>query len=480
MFIEELVGSVHLEDHECEYKAKLDRSNTLGWLKTIAGFGNASGGTFYIGVEDKSHKLIGFDRESVDAERNFFNNQMNEHIAPRPLYKITFLRYEIREQERFVLKVDVSESPVKPIIVKYNGVPSIYIRREGFTNGATYEEIITMSIRSQSSAYDTLMSDCLYNRNDYRALLTFHKKHTGGQELTDKALASLGFYNEKNYLTNGAVLFKDDYNGHKNDIQCSVFAGLTRGSERIVTVNKFSGNITDAIEYAYSFVLQRMNHSLIKKADAHVDVDAFPRRALFEGIINAFAHRDYFLDGTQIQIDLFRDRLEISSPGSFFHGEPIRKTYDLSGIISKRRNELICGVLVHCDVMEAAGTGFDKIVEDYSDADEKHKPYICSASDHFTLVLPDLTYAAGVTDTSLPGLEFVPVPGGSNHDEQILSFCYHSARTAAAIAEHLKISNSTHLRKNILGKLIQSRYLTAEKVSRTMYYKTNQEKVRVV
>ena len=74
--------------------------------------------------------------------------------------------------------------------------------------------------------------------------------------------------------------------------------------------------------------------------------------------------------------------MEISSPGGFYRGEKLGKTYDLSGIISKRRNELICSVLVSCNVMEAAGTGFDKIVEDYKDADEKHRPFISSASDH--------------------------------------------------------------------------------------------------
>ena len=479
MFLEEIVDTSLIENNEVECKGKLDRSNVIGWLKTFAGFANANGGMIYVGVEDKSNKLIGLDRANADSERNYFNNQVNEHISPRPPYKINFIRYEIRDKERFILEIKVESSPVKPVVLKYDGIPSIFMRREGFTGGATYEEIISMSIHSQTASFDTLLSDQEYHANEYRSLREFHSQHTEGKELTDKALASLGFYNEAGILANGAVLFRDGYKEHKTDVQCSVFSGFTKGSERIVSVNRFSGNITETIEYIYSFVLQRMNHTILKLEDSHVEVDAYPKRALFEGIINAVAHRDYFLDGTQIQVDMFRDRLEISSPGSFYHGDPLPKTYDLSRNISKRRNELICGVLVQCEVMEAAGTGFDKIIDEYKKADKAHKPYIYSATDHFTLVLPDLSYADGVSSSLLPMLEFAPVPGGSRFDGDILSYCYDRARKSSEIASHLGISNSTHLKEKILGTLVSNGYLSKEKVSRTFFFRTNHDMVRV-
>lgn len=478
MYLEEITDAAPAENQEIECKSRLDRRNVIGWLKSFAGFANANGGTMYVGVEDKTNKLIGFDRTEADSERNYFNNQVNEHVSPRPPYQISFLRYEIRGQERFILAIRVESSQVKPVIVKFDGVPSIFMRREGFTGGATYEEIIAMSIHSQPASFDTVMSGEEYNSGDFETLRAFYRQHTGGKALSDKMLASLGSFNEKGLLANGAMLFRDHYAGHKTDVQCSVFSGLTKGSERIVSVNRFSGNITDSIDYMYSFVLQRMNHTLIKKSDSHIEIDAYPKRALFEGIINAVAHRDYFLDGTQIQVDMFRNRLEISSPGSFYHGEPLPKTYDLSKIISKRRNELICGILVQCGVMEAAGTGFDKIVEEYRDADDAHKPYIYSATDHFTLVLPDLSYTDGISN-SLPALEFAPVPDGSRFDAEILSFCYGNARKAAEIAAHLGVSNSTHLKEKILGTLVANGYLTKEKVSRSFYYRTNPEMVRL-
>lgn len=479
MYLEEIVEGVQLENDKFEAKAILNRDDVVGWLKSIAGFANASGGEFYIGVEDKTNKLIGFDRKAADNERNYFNNQVNEHLTPRPGMKISFVRYKINENERFVIKVSVEESAVKPVILKYKNIPSIFMRRDGFTNGATYEEIIDMSVKSKKTQYDLLVSDVRYNPDKLSDLRAFYKRHNEGATLKEKALQSLGFVNEDGYLLNGAVLFLDDYGGKKTEVQCSVFAGFNKGSERIVTINKFNGNITSTIEYIMDFVKQRMNHSMIKRDDERVNIDSYPARAIFEGVINAVAHRDYYLDGTQIQVDMFRDRLEISSPGGFYRGEKIGKTYDLSGIISKRRNELITGVLVACNVMEAAGTGFDKITEEYALADEAHKPYIYSSSDHFTLVLPDLTYEKGVEDTTMPVLSFVPVHGGTALDAKVLSFCYLKAHKVSEIAEYLGISDSTYLRKQVLENMEKNGYLEKNKVSRAYFYKTNPGMVTV-
>ena len=340
MYLEEIINDVQLESDRFECKSILNRNDVVGWLKSIAGFANAYGGDFYIGVEDKTNKLIGFDRKAADNERNYFNNQVNEHLTPRPQMKISFVRYEIKNSERFIIRVSIPESSVKPVILKYKNIPSIFMRRDGFTNGATYEEIIEMSIKSKKTQYDILVSDVKYDPKKISMLRAFYSEHNEGKELKEKALQSMGFYNEEGYLLNGAVLFLDDYSEKKTEVQCSVFSGFNKGSERIVTINRFNGNITSTINYMMDFVNQRMNHSIIKLDDARKNIDAYPQRALFEGVINAVAHRDYYLDGTQIQVDMFKDRLEISSPGGFYRGEKFGKTYDLSGIISKRRNEL--------------------------------------------------------------------------------------------------------------------------------------------
>ena len=477
MLLDEIIKISALESINIECKSRLNRDDPEGWLKTIAGFSNAEGGSFFIGVEDKSNKLIGFTRKDADNERNYFNNQINEHIFPRPTFKISFISYQIHDKELYIIRIDVSESLVKPVIVKFKNIPSIYMRREGFTNGATYEEIIAMSIKSRNAQFDILDSDCEYKRENFSKLISFYSEHNSGKELTDKALQSMGFFTKDKMLKNGALLFTDNYSGEKTQIQCSVFAGFNKGSERIVTINKFNGNLIDSINYIMEFVKTRMNHGMIKLSDSRINIDAYPQRALFEGVINALAHRDYFLDGTQVQIDMFKDRLEISSPGSFYQGEKIPKTYDLSNIISMRRNELICKVFVKCNVMEAAGTGFDKIVQDYADVDENHKPYISSSSDHFTLVLPDLTYSDGIKNDNMPAIDILPVPPISEYDEKILAYCFNSARKASEIANYLGISDSSYFRSKILNIFVNNGFLILEKQGNAKAYKTDSKKV---
>lgn len=105
MYLEEIIDDIQLENDKFECKSRLTREDIVGWLKTIAGFANAQGGDFYIGVEDKTNKLIGFERTEADNERNYFNKQVNEHLVPRPQLKISFVRYMIKADERYIIHV---------------------------------------------------------------------------------------------------------------------------------------------------------------------------------------------------------------------------------------------------------------------------------------------------------------------------------------------------------------------------------------
>lgn len=475
MFLEDIVDTDKYESFEMETKARLNREDIVGWLKTIPGFANAKGGVMYIGVEDKTNKLIGFDRIAADNERIFFTNQINEHIYPYPPIDIEFIPYMNNGKELCIIKVTVYESPVKPILLKYKGLYGIFMRRGGYTNEADYEEMTNMFVSNRDTQFDTTDTGVEYNRSSFSKLLGYYSEHNEGRELSDMELKSVHFFNNRNMLKNGALLFMDTYNGERTAVQCSIFSGFTRGTDRVVTAKKYQGNIIEAVEFAITFIEQRMNHTYIKLPRGRENLDAFPERALFEGVVNAFAHRNYFLLGTQIQIDMFRDRLEISSPGGFYQGESIEKTYNLSQYLSTRRNSLITDIFVMCNMMEARGTGFDKIIEAYAGADARHKPFIYSSSSSFNLVLPDLTYDDGVDTGILPVIDFISLEKVSDYDRKILTYCHYGVQKPNDIASYIGISDSSYFRKQILGGLVAKGYLIEEKDKNRRKYRTNPE-----
>ena len=57
MYLEKIIEDMQLESDIFKAKSILNRDDVVGWLKSIAGFANASGGEFYIGVEDKANIL---------------------------------------------------------------------------------------------------------------------------------------------------------------------------------------------------------------------------------------------------------------------------------------------------------------------------------------------------------------------------------------------------------------------------------------
>lgn len=471
MRVDNLLEINQFENTLIEYKRILDRAKPMTWLKTVAGFANTHGGRLILGVNDETLDLIGYDKKDAENERNYFNNLVNQTLSPRPATTIKFIDYVVREKKRFIIDIHIEESMVKPVVLTNNGIPSIFVRRDGYTNGATSEEIVTMAINSSRISFDRLTTDIEFNINDFSILSNFYKQHNPNKQLSTKALQSIGFFDENNHITKGAQLFSDAYKDGLTKIMCSSFSGFSKGSERLVTVKTINTNICDSIDQAYEFITQRMNQTIVKLDTSHEIIDAFPKRAIFEGIINAIAHRDYYLNGTQINLDLFKDRLEISSPGSFYQHNPLEKTYDLTKVISNRRDQLICDVLVKCNVMEAAGTGFDKIIDEYKNADSKHRPYVYSTSNHFTLVLPDLTFLDGIVDPIVDQLP--PISNPSKYDVSILSFCKNKERRSKEIADYLQISNSTYFRNTILQNLVDQNLLDKETNGKTNYYRSN-------
>ncbi len=478
MILTDVFNDFDVEDGKFESKARLDRQNVLGWLKTIAGFSNAKGGFFVVGVEDKTNKMIGFELNELDSEKLFFYNQIKEHFDTLPEIESKTMSYEINGKKRYILVFHVLESSIKPVILKMQGAPLIYVRRDGYSNYATVEEIMKMAKYSINPKYDRDKTDIIFNFDDFTKIKKFYFDNVG-KELTIKDLESIGFYDENKRLYKGSNLFRDDYDGKDLHVVFCLYKGLTRGDNVILSSNEFKGNAIDCYKFLFDCVDFRMNHGFIKSDTNRVDMDAYPKRSLFEAIINSIAHKDYYIDGSSIYVNMFKDRLVITSPGTFYGKEELEKTYNFDSFALRRRNELISAIFVLCHAMEAKGTGFEKIIDDYKDADESHRPFIYSKNNQFSIVLPDRTYAAGVNVDNESIILLAQIKNTTRFDISVLSFCYTKPHSIKDIAEHLKVSNSTYLRKEVILNLINQNFLLQSKKGNKIEYSTNKEMVEL-
>jgi ATP-dependent DNA helicase RecG len=90
--------------------------------------------------------------------------------------------------------------------------------------------------------------------------------------------------------------------------------------ERFVDNRKFEGSIPDMLDEAVSHIMGRIGTAGLIDGLLTRDIPEYPRPALREALLNAVAHRDYsaYMRGSQVQVKLFADRLEIRSPGGLF------------------------------------------------------------------------------------------------------------------------------------------------------------------
>ncbi|RLC08865.1 MAG: AAA family ATPase, partial [Deltaproteobacteria bacterium] len=79
--------------------------------------------------------------------------------------------------------------------------------------------------------------------------------------------------------------------------------------------------------------------------------------ALREAVINAVAHRDYFEKGTNVMVEIFDDRIEITNFGGLVKG---LRPEDF-GKKSMPRNAKIADLLHRVEYIERMGTGINKI-----------------------------------------------------------------------------------------------------------------------
>lgn len=111
-----------------------------------------------------------------------------------------------------------------------------------------------------------------------------------------------------------------------------------------------------------------------------------------EVVVNALAHRDYLIQGSEVHVDMYDDRMVIYSPGSMPEGRLIQ-TMNLEDIPSVRRNPVIADIFAQLGYMERKGSGMGKIINPIKALpyfEERMLPSFFSDRAQFTVTFPNM------------------------------------------------------------------------------------------
>lgn len=329
-----------------EYKESL--SSALS--RELVAFANTAGGKILLGVrDDGSVRGIG-DTNDIRARI--------QDIARNCDPPVKFLITHIDN----VTVITVLESSEKPVQCS----DGFFWRQGAVTQKLTREEIRTFFQKEGAIRFDLSISSKFKYPQDFDAdKFTTWLSQSGispngnredilvNIEAAERTGGKLLFRNA------GILFFAKDPRRFFNQayITCILFQGTT--NVRILDRKDFAGGAVADIEDSLRFIERNTRLSYRIEGLKREEIPEYPMASLREAITNAVMHRDWFIEGANVFVQIFSDRIEIISPGGL---PPGMQQTDL-GHKSVRRNPIIADLYHRIGFIEKAGTGIERMRE---------------------------------------------------------------------------------------------------------------------
>ena len=363
MTMEEILAG---ESKNVEFKEDLPEKS-IKYMKSVVAFANGTGGKIIFGVADKTREVVGFGKEDVFKKIDAIANAVSDSCEPAIIPDITAQTID----GKTVIVVEVSEGRQRPYYIKALGREGgVYVRVAGTTRLADEYMIKELLFEGSNRHFDQILCtgltitdeeiDGLCNAMKEQAIKNAHSEEQKAsvKDVGRQQLRSWGILIErdgKDYPSNAFAILTGNGGLHVAT-QCGVFKGTTK--EVFVDRREYDGPLWEQIEEAYQFVLRNIHLGATFEGVYRQDVYEIPPDAIRELIINAMVHRSYLDHGT-IQIAIYDDRLEITSPGKLPMGQTIER---MKEGYSKIRNEALAYAFSYMNLIEHWGSGIPRII----------------------------------------------------------------------------------------------------------------------
>ncbi|MBT7260266.1 MAG: hypothetical protein HN888_04010 [Desulfobacula sp.] len=139
-------------------------------------------------------------------------------------------------------------------------------------------------------------------------------------------------------------------------ITCALYKGLEKVD--VLDRKDFNKDIVSNVDNAMLFLRQHIPVRYeFDGSPQRIEVPQVPLEALREAVINAVCHRYYFEKGASVMVEIFDDRIDITSPGSLVKGL-LKKDFGKKSLL---RNPKIAGLFHRIGYIEKMGTGIRRM-----------------------------------------------------------------------------------------------------------------------
>lgn len=355
------------ESKEIEYKEDVP-SNSRKYTRTAAAYANCAGGRIVFGVENNTWKIIGIPQEKVFEKADSISNAIMDSCEPMIDFDIMYQTIE----RKTIIIVQVYPGKKRPYYLKSEGArEGVYIRVPGATRLADGFIVKELEFQGANRCYDQIVAvgetvtkeqiENLCGTMYQYALMRCQtqEERNAVKRVSQKNLISWGLLEkqeDKIVPTNGFMLLTENVLPAAT-IQCAVFKGTNRAV--FLDRKEYEGPLYAQIDEAYQFVLRNIRLGAEISGLYRRDVYELPIDSIREMIVNAVAHRSY-LDPAKVQVAIYDDRLEVTSPGMLIGGVTIQ---ELKDGCSRPRNRGIVNAFTYMKNMDQWGSGIPRLME---------------------------------------------------------------------------------------------------------------------
>lgn len=354
-----------------------------------AAFANTKGGQLVLGVDDKTRSITGIALNDLDSVEQWLGNALKDRIEPELDYQTQHVELTGADGSlRVVIVVDIPRS------LWVHRSPGGYLHRVGHAKREMRSDYLARLFQQRSQARLIRFEEQAVSQAPdfetlpWRMIKPFLHADEGDESTQLKRLHLLTDVDGKSVLTVAGVLLCTENPSESIRgayIQAVAYRGLVNDPADQIDAKDFTGPITDQIWDAFGFAMRHMQVPATKDL-GRVEHPQYSRRAVFEAIVNAVAHRDYSIHGARIRFFMFADRLEICVPG------PLANTMSIETMtrMSLPRNDVLCSLLSRMPMrefdlgrqylMDKRGAGVEVILKE-SEALSGRKPSYCQVAD---------------------------------------------------------------------------------------------------